>query len=831
MAGLLDTDDPFIGNTMAEAADRPAAVPDDFAGNTMNRTEPGFWQRVGDFFTPAPDDGKPDFVSRLGLALGGGSEGLTPAEQSIAGRRALLNAGLSMLSRSSESTMDPRPGLGNYVAGGIAAAEQTGLTAEQTAQARRTAAGELALKQQALGIHGLDAKIKLAQFQYLLGRLKAGDSDAERLRKQWGGDGDGSTPGTSGTPGAGGGSYEGSVIATEGTAKNPRSSAVGPGQFLDETWTNFAKANPELFPGMSAEQILAARTDPNLGPVLATKAVTWLAQQNATALAAAGVTPSGPSLRVAHYLGAGAAAKVMAAPDDAPVKDFVSAKAVEANPELATMTAGQLRARYAGTPDPAFLGRRTAGPTPPPSPPPSGASSPPAPAARPAPPPAGAPPPAADVAPNAGNQTAGPGAPSGGVVAPPGPGVAGDVGAIIGGMTARGADPATLAPGTARPAGAPPTQTADAGPTWPPRRSDGATIPGLIPEEPPASFNAPYLEQLATARNAKDPQAAIAAVAAARAKALDEYRQNARAHNTEMVKQDLQLQAQQRLKQQEIDAAAALKQREIEADLAKQQDQQRATAMQSEKTASMQVAHDRLKEYDKEAAPAGDAMRAVENLRLIAPHLGKPDQVAASYPEIRGYAQQFNIGTPEDQARWTAQDAWTNFVNRGASLLRPPGSGNTSDKDFAAYRSSFGSLANTPEGREIGLAMIYNGAKRTRDEARVANEYFEANHKRAGMEDYVQEKLGDMIKTPPPLLTARPEMKNASAADKQLAIAHDQAAHDAYVQAQPVGVPFKMYAPLETTDERGNKRTSRVLTWGLHTDDGRLLVAPLGAPR
>jgi hypothetical protein len=255
--------------------------------------------------------------------------------------------------------------------------------------------------------------------------------------------------------------------------------------------------------------------------------------------------------------------------------------------------------------------------------------------------------------------------------------------------------------------------------------------------------------------------------------------------------------------------------------------------MQDERTASMTVGHDRLKEYDKAAAPAAEAMRAVENLRLIAPYLGKADLVADKFPEIRGAAQQFLKADPKDVQRWTAQDAWTNFVSRGASLMRPPGSGNTSDKDFAAYRSSFGSLANSPEGREIALAMIYNGAKRSVDEARVAQNYFEANHKRAGMEDAVQKELGDMIKSPPALLSARPEMKNATAEEKRAAIAHDEAAQADYYRerAKEPGVPFRMYVPVETTDERGNKRTTRALNWGMFRDDGTPLIAPLGAAR
>ena len=37
---------------------------------------------------------------------------------------------------------------------------------------------------------------------------------------------------------------------------------IGPHQFLASTWNDFAKANRDLFTGMSPEQILAARTNP-----------------------------------------------------------------------------------------------------------------------------------------------------------------------------------------------------------------------------------------------------------------------------------------------------------------------------------------------------------------------------------------------------------------------------------------------------------------------------------------------------------------------------------------------------------------------------------------
>jgi hypothetical protein len=130
----------------------------------------------------------------------------------------------------------------------------------------------------------------------------------------------------------------------EGLTAGPRSNAVG--GFIPSTWNAFAQANPQLFQGMSPDQIMAARSDPKLNAA----GIGWLATQNGQALSQAGVPVNGQSLGIAHYLGAGAAAKVMQASDATPVSGFVSPLAVQENPELATMTAGQMRSRYANTP-------------------------------------------------------------------------------------------------------------------------------------------------------------------------------------------------------------------------------------------------------------------------------------------------------------------------------------------------------------------------------------------------------------------------------------------------------------------------------------------------
>jgi hypothetical protein len=162
--------------------------------------------------------------------------------------------------------------------------------------------------------------------------------------------------GASGAPGGAPNSYAGVVNQGEGTGQNPRSSAMGAGQFLDSTWNDFAKANPQHFAGMTPDQVMAARNDPKLGAA----ATDWLAGRNAPALTAAGVQPTGQSLAMAHFLGPQAAAVVMQAPENMGLGQLITqaigpdqaAAYIKANPALAGMTAGALRNRYAGVPNP-----------------------------------------------------------------------------------------------------------------------------------------------------------------------------------------------------------------------------------------------------------------------------------------------------------------------------------------------------------------------------------------------------------------------------------------------------------------------------------------------
>ena len=347
--------------------------------------------------TGTPDDGtKPSWTGLLGRALSGGQAPgyqLRGSQADTSGNRALLNFGINMLLASGPHAVRPD----------VLSAAATGLQGAQESLGQdQQRAAQLAAAQQTYAQQQFQNRIAALKEAVPLLTLEQKARATANAKPPWE---TGSATGAAGAPT----DYAGGIIGLEGSGQSGTSSAAGPGQFLDSTWKDFAAANPQLFAGMSPDQMMAARTDKTLGPKLAPLAVEWLAKRNAAELTAAGATPSGPSLGIAHFLGPQAAAAVMAAPDNAPVKQFVSDAAVKANPQLATMTAGQMRQKYAGLPAPGFLA------------PPSAAASP---GGAPVAPQPGAPPVASAAPPGApppATQFAGPGAPSGGAPGPPSP--------------------------------------------------------------------------------------------------------------------------------------------------------------------------------------------------------------------------------------------------------------------------------------------------------------------------------------------------------------------------------------------------------------------------
>ena len=134
-----------------------------------------------------------------------------------------------------------------------------------------------------------------------------------------------------------------SIIAAESGgdpyAKNPNSSASGPGQFIDSTWLSTIKAaRPDLANGKSDSELLALKTDPDLSRQM-TEAY---AAQNGDRLTKAGFDANPGNIYLAHFAGPNGAINVLSANPNTPVVEILGAKVAAANPFLRNMTAGQL---------------------------------------------------------------------------------------------------------------------------------------------------------------------------------------------------------------------------------------------------------------------------------------------------------------------------------------------------------------------------------------------------------------------------------------------------------------------------------------------------------
>lgn len=135
-----------------------------------------------------------------------------------------------------------------------------------------------------------------------------------------------------------------SIIGAESggdpNARNPYSSASGPGQFIDSTFLNVIRqARPDLANKSDAD-LLALKTDPEIGR----QATEAYAQQNQAFLAKNGLPVTPGTTYLAHFAGPQGAAKVLQADPGASVADILGPAVVKANPFLQGMTAQGLQA-------------------------------------------------------------------------------------------------------------------------------------------------------------------------------------------------------------------------------------------------------------------------------------------------------------------------------------------------------------------------------------------------------------------------------------------------------------------------------------------------------
>ncbi len=122
-------------------------------------------------------------------------------------------------------------------------------------------------------------------------------------------------------------------------AKNPRSTALGPYQFINSTFIEVVDRHfSDEVEGMSRSQILALRTDMDFSR----RAAIAFNDDNAKYLEKRGVKPTFAHLRLSHLLGPAAAVKVLRAKSNARLTKLLPSPVIRANPFMKRMTVGGL---------------------------------------------------------------------------------------------------------------------------------------------------------------------------------------------------------------------------------------------------------------------------------------------------------------------------------------------------------------------------------------------------------------------------------------------------------------------------------------------------------
>lgn len=118
-------------------------------------------------------------------------------------------------------------------------------------------------------------------------------------------------------------------------ARNPRSTAYGPGQFLTSTWMDMLRRHrPDLLQGRSRQEALELRSDPEISAEM----TRLYGQDNARTLQASGFEPNEGTTYLAHFAGPEGAVNLLKNPT-ASAASVLGSAVIEANPFLAGWSA------------------------------------------------------------------------------------------------------------------------------------------------------------------------------------------------------------------------------------------------------------------------------------------------------------------------------------------------------------------------------------------------------------------------------------------------------------------------------------------------------------
>lgn len=113
-------------------------------------------------------------------------------------------------------------------------------------------------------------------------------------------------------------------------ARNPRSTAYGPGQFIESTWLDLIRRHrPDLMQGRTRAEILELRSDEKIAPEM----TRIYGEENANNLRAKGFEPTESNVYLSHFAGPQGAIKLLSNPQGRAV-DTLTSDAIAANPFL-----------------------------------------------------------------------------------------------------------------------------------------------------------------------------------------------------------------------------------------------------------------------------------------------------------------------------------------------------------------------------------------------------------------------------------------------------------------------------------------------------------------
>jgi soluble lytic murein transglycosylase-like protein len=669
-ATLDPTQGPFLGATEAQ----PVAAPDTTA------TAP---------VAPAASDGDgADWLTRIGRAVGGGPAGiaeLTPEQAKDTARRNLLNFGIAVMQAAGPSYV--KRGVGQILASGLSAAEQTETGAEQTTAVQRQAAAELALQQQ-------DRAIKLAQYRYQMQILQRQAAVSESVMR--GLTGQPATPGGAAPSGRGGGDAGLPAPDAGGSIadwKDPGAAAL----VIAEA--NNQGLDPNLALAVAHQE---SRGDPN-APATDGGQHRGMFQIGAEEAKSAGVDPADRDTLVGNVrAGVGRLKKL--------VGDYGDVNLALVGYNAGTGVADKVKA---GGAVPASTQQYLA---------------------------------------NVNHIVA---ANPAGVASPGAPGAATAAAAPSGGTDAAGAGGGAMPP----PAAAAPGGAPDGDPGYVPSSGVRTTIlpgapPGTgtaAPGTPAAGINSLpfgqrqfFAAQLAAAQGSAD----------ATSKVMSDI--NAAVTNwAQRPQKEIIPQAEARtLFGTAFDPTAIYARNRTDGTIEVTQQGQHPVNIADTPEAKAQavalaIAQKRLETMQGQSDNATKIRNQLDVLAALNPKIGGADVLAAQYKPLISVMQSLGVGTPEERAQWSAQQAFTAAATQAAFQLRETGTGRLSNQELDAFRQVLPNIGQDQPTRALIIGMLGTMANRQLQETAYANNYFMQHHTLAGVDDAMDKDLGPVVRHAP----------------------------------------------------------------------------------